>query len=83
MANGDMVTMTLLQGVLNTFVVAFSQVVGYVAGRAMASDEDEAPSPFASFASFAVTTVAQVFAHDGGGVNRGSRPSPLPRNAAP
>jgi heat shock protein HtpX len=29
-ANGDMVTMTLLQGVLNTFVVFLARVVGYV-----------------------------------------------------
>jgi heat shock protein HtpX len=29
-ANGDMVTMTLIQGVMNTFVVFLSRVVGYV-----------------------------------------------------
>ncbi|TFY99710.1 protease HtpX [Ramlibacter rhizophilus] len=29
-ANGDMVTMTLLQGVMNTFVVFLSRVIGYV-----------------------------------------------------
>ena len=28
-ANGDMVTMTLIQGVMNTFVVFISRVVGY------------------------------------------------------
>ena len=28
-ANGDMVTMTLIQGVMNTFVVFLSRVVGY------------------------------------------------------
>lgn len=32
-ANGDMVTMALLQGVLNTFVVFVSRVVGYVVDR--------------------------------------------------
>ncbi len=48
-ANGDMVTMTLLQGVLNTFVIALSRVVGLIAGRAMGGgdDEDAAPSPIA------------------------------------
>ena len=48
-ANGDMVTMTLLQGVLNTFVIALSRVVGLMAGRALSSsdDEDAAPSPIA------------------------------------
>ena len=30
-ANGDMVTMTLLQGVVNTFVIFLSQIVAYIA----------------------------------------------------
>jgi heat shock protein HtpX len=34
-ANGDMVTMTLIQGVVNTFVVFLSRVVGYVVDRAL------------------------------------------------
>ncbi|MFN3683629.1 MAG: protease HtpX [Fimbriimonadaceae bacterium] len=34
-ANGDMVTMTLLQGVLNTFVIFLSRVLGFVIGRAV------------------------------------------------
>jgi heat shock protein HtpX len=32
-ANGDMVTLTLIQGVLNTFVIFLSRVVGYVVDR--------------------------------------------------
>jgi heat shock protein HtpX len=32
-ANGDMVTMTLIQGVLNTFVVFLSRIVGYVVDK--------------------------------------------------
>jgi len=34
-ANGDMVTMTLLQGVLNTFVVFLSRVLGFVIDAAL------------------------------------------------
>lgn len=34
-ANGDMVTLTLVQGVLNTFVMFLSRVVGYVIDRAV------------------------------------------------
>jgi len=34
-ANGDMVTLTLIQGVLNTFVFFLSRVVGYVVDRAV------------------------------------------------
>ncbi len=39
-ANGDMVTMTLLQGVLNTFVIFFSRVVGFVVDRALSRSDD-------------------------------------------
>jgi len=42
-ANGDMVTMTLLQGVLNTFVVFLSRVLAYVIDRIILRNEDEAP----------------------------------------
>ena len=34
-ANGDMVTMTLLQGVLNTFVVFLSRIIGHVVDRSV------------------------------------------------
>jgi heat shock protein HtpX len=34
-ANGDMVTMTLIQGVVNTFVVFLSRVVGFFIDRAV------------------------------------------------
>ena len=34
-ANGDMVTLTLIQGVVNTFVVFLSRVVGYLVDRAV------------------------------------------------
>jgi heat shock protein HtpX len=34
-ANGDMVTLTLIQGVVNTFVIFFSRVIGHVIDRAV------------------------------------------------
>lgn len=37
-ANGDMVTMTLVQGVVNTFVVFLARVVGYAVDRALSRD---------------------------------------------
>lgn len=37
-ANGDMVTLTLLQGVLNTFVIALSRVIGYLIDQALSRD---------------------------------------------
>lgn len=43
-ANGDMVTLTLIQGVVNTFVVFLARVVGYVVDRALSrNDEDRGP----------------------------------------
>jgi heat shock protein HtpX len=38
-ANGDMVTLALIQGVLNTFVMFLSRVVGYVIDRAVFKTE--------------------------------------------
>jgi heat shock protein HtpX len=38
-SNGDMVTLTLIQGVVNTFVVFLSRVVGYVVDRAVFKTE--------------------------------------------
>ncbi|MFB5661875.1 protease HtpX [Alteribacillus sp. HJP-4] len=37
-ANGDMVTMTLLQGVVNTFVVFFSRIAAFFASRFIQND---------------------------------------------
>ncbi len=38
-ANGDMVTLTLIQGVVNTFVIFISRVVGYVVDRVLLKNE--------------------------------------------
>ena len=38
-ANGDMVTLTLIQGVVNTFVVFLSRVVGYIVDRVVLKNE--------------------------------------------
>lgn len=38
--NGDMVTMTLLQGVLNTFVIFLSRLIASVAAQSRSSDEE-------------------------------------------
>jgi heat shock protein HtpX len=39
-ANGDMVTMTLIQGVMNTFVVFLSRVIGFAVDRFLSKDEE-------------------------------------------
>jgi heat shock protein HtpX len=54
-ANGDMVTLTLLQGVLNTFVVFLSRVVGFVVDRVLLRNERGAGAGF-----FIASLVAQI-----------------------
>jgi heat shock protein HtpX len=54
-ANGDMVTMTLLQGVVNTFVVFISRVIGHVVDRVVFKVE-RGHGP----AYFIVSIVAQI-----------------------
>lgn len=51
-ANGDMVTMTLIQGVMNTFVVFVSRVVGYFVDRVLLKNDREGPG-----VGYMVTTV--------------------------
>lgn len=54
-ANGDMVTMTLIQGVVNTFVVFLSRVVGYIVDRAISRDGNGTGMGY-----FATVIVAQI-----------------------
>lgn len=42
-ANGDMVTMTLIQGVMNTFVVFLSRAIGYVVDGFLRRDNNSGP----------------------------------------
>ncbi len=44
-ANGDMVTMTLIQGVMNTFVVFLSRVIGYAVDSFCARVIRKTPAP--------------------------------------
>lgn len=40
-ANGDMVTLTLIQGVVNTFVFFIARVVGFLVDQALRKDDEE------------------------------------------
>jgi len=42
-ANGDMVTMTLIQGVMNTFVVFLSRVIGYFVDKVILRNNNDGP----------------------------------------
>jgi heat shock protein HtpX len=55
-ANGDMVTLALMQGVLNTFVLFFSRVIGSVVDRAVFRNDERGHGP----GFFLVSIVAQL-----------------------
>lgn len=55
-ANGDMVTLTLIQGVVNTFVIFFSRVIGHLVDRLVFRTERGHGPGF-----WIVTIVAQIF----------------------
>ncbi|MBM3386488.1 MAG: protease HtpX [Betaproteobacteria bacterium] len=44
-ANGDMVTMTLIQGVMNTFVVFLSRVIGYAVDSFLRRNDEQSSGP--------------------------------------
>ena len=44
-SNGDMVTMTLIQGVMNTFVVFLSRVIGYAVDSFLRRGDDRSSGP--------------------------------------
>ncbi|RYD15436.1 MAG: protease HtpX [Lysobacteraceae bacterium] len=55
-ANGDMVTLTLIQGVLNTFVIFFARVIGTVVDRAISGNREGG----GGIAYFAIVMVLQL-----------------------
>jgi heat shock protein HtpX len=55
-ANGDMVTMALLQGVLNTFVIFLARIIGGLVDRALVRNDREGPG----IGFFLTTLAAQV-----------------------
>jgi heat shock protein HtpX len=54
-ANGDMITLTLIQGVVNTFVIFLSRVVGHFVDRVILKNEEGHGIGF-----FVTTIVAQI-----------------------
>ncbi|AKC88089.1 protease HtpX [Pseudoxanthomonas suwonensis] len=57
-ANGDMVTMALLQGVLNTFVIVLARVVGGIVDNFLSGDRGGSRGP--GLAYFAVVMVLEM-----------------------
>ena len=61
-ANGDMVTMALLQGVLNTFVIVLSRVVGYFVDRVLLKNDRDSVGIGYFVSSLVAQIVLGVFA---------------------
>ncbi|MGA0016755.1 MAG: protease HtpX [Burkholderiaceae bacterium] len=57
-ANGDMVTMTLIQGVMNTFVVFLSRVIGYAVDTIMRRGDTQSSGPGIGY--FVTTIVMDI-----------------------
>jgi len=60
-ANGDMVTMALIQGVLNTFVIFLARIIGTVVDRMLSGNRDGGGGGFAYFAIVFVLQIALGF----------------------
>ena len=59
-ANGDMVTMTLIQGVVNAFVLYLSHIVAMIVRNALSRDNERGPSFLGMMASQMVFIAAQI-----------------------
>jgi heat shock protein HtpX len=57
-ANGDMVTMTLIQGVMNTFVVFLSRVIGYAVDSFLQRNNERSSGPGIGY--FVTTIVLDI-----------------------
>ncbi|MBF0381518.1 MAG: protease HtpX [Magnetococcales bacterium] len=59
-ANGDMVTLALIQGVLNTFVIFLARIIGGVVDSAMSNSDDEEEGESTGMAYFVVSIIAEI-----------------------
>jgi heat shock protein HtpX len=57
-ANGDMVTLTLIQGVTNTFVIVFARVIGYAVDNALSNEKEKYNGP--GIAYWITSLVAEI-----------------------
>jgi heat shock protein HtpX len=54
-ANGDMVTLTLIQGVVNTFVIFLSRIIGSIVDRSLSRDGERSGGGIGYFAAVMVS----------------------------
>ncbi|HNY29554.1 MAG TPA: protease HtpX [Fibrobacteria bacterium] len=58
--NGDMVTMALIQGVVNSFVIFFSRIIGWAVGQVVDRDREDGQSALAYGAQWVTTLVMEI-----------------------
>ena len=58
-ANGDMVTMTLIQGVVNAFVMALARIIAFAIDNALRGDRDSRGGGLGTFGYMAVVFVLE------------------------
>lgn len=58
-ANGDMVTLSLVQGVVNTFVMFFARIIGFVVDKALQGNNDRSNSGV-GFGYYIATFIAEI-----------------------
>lgn len=59
-ANGDMVTLTLIQGVVNTFVMFFARIVANIISSFFSNNEEEEGGGMGGLAYFAIVMVLEL-----------------------
>ena len=59
-ANGDMITLTLIQGVVNTFVIFFARIAAWVVTNFLAGDRDEEGGGFPYLIYFIVSIFFEI-----------------------
>ena len=59
-ANGDMVTMALIQGVVNAFVMFFSRIIAFAISQALPRGENGEPHPAAGLVMMIGTIVLEI-----------------------
>ena len=57
-ANGDMITLALMQGVINTFVIFIARIIGYFADKFFSGDDEE--SSGVGWVYFVVSIAAEI-----------------------
>ncbi|MBK9576420.1 MAG: protease HtpX [Fibrobacterota bacterium] len=59
-ANGDMVTMAIIQGVVNSFVIFFSRIIGWAVGQVVDRDREDGQSALSYGAQVVTNLVMEI-----------------------